>query len=95
MRNLCTFIVVIGILTVLTFAGDSPSQSPTIKQFEVDEYNNVIKAFDGVDKQRSEIIADNLEYLRLECYANYPVQWIYTGNGVCKIAQFISIDIEK
>lgn len=85
MKNLCTFISVIGIVTVVpTFAKDLPSQSPIIKQFEVDEYNNVVRPYDRVDKQRSEIIVENLEHLRLECYANYPVQWIYTGNGVCR-----------
>lgn len=82
MNSLYKFISFIGIVTVAPiFASDVPS--PILKQFEVDENNNVIRSYDRVDQKRSEIIAEKLDYLRLECHANYPVQWIYTGNGVC------------
>lgn len=91
MKNLCTFISVVGILTsVPIVASDSPS--PIIKQFEVDAYNNVIRPYEGVDKQRSELIVEKVDHLRLECYANYPVQWIYTGNGVCNILRRLKLE---
>lgn len=80
MTNLCVFINVLGILAVVpVFAGDPP---PVIKQFEVDEYNKVIRPYDQVDEKRSEIIVDNVDHLRLECHSSYPVQWIYTGSGI-------------
>jgi len=86
MKNPYKFISLIGILTVVSvFARDLPdlqSQPPILKQFEVDENNNVIRSYDREGNQRSEIIAEKIKYLRLECHANYPVQWIYTGNGI-------------
>lgn len=88
MKNL--YISVIGILTAVPiFARDLSSQPPIVKKFVVDPYNKELRPFGRVDSNpRSQIIAENFQYLRLECHADYPVQWIYTGNGVCsKIVQ--------
>ncbi len=76
------FVFVLGILTVV-FAEDSPSSPPIVKQFEVDAYNKVIRPYDQVDGKRNEIIVEKVDHLRLECHSSYPVQWIYTGSGVC------------
>lgn len=83
MKNLCEFIYVIGIVTVSALPKEPSSDIPILKQFEVDEYNNVIRPYDRVNGKRSEIIVEQIANLRLECHANYPVQWIYTGSGVC------------
>lgn len=86
--NLCNMISVFGILVVcslLTGHVLSAARDPIIKQFEVDEHNNVIRPYEIRDEYRSQIIVEKLGNLRLECHADYPVQWIYTGNGVCRI----------
>lgn len=92
-RNLCNATTVIGILVAISlFSRDVQStQTPVIKAYEVDEYNNVIRPFENVDEKRSEIIAEKVKNLRLECHANYPVQWIYTGNGIPLVNTDISL----
>jgi len=97
MKNLCNIINVTGILVAITLlSGDVASAQtpvpPVIKVFEVDEYNNVIGPYEGVDEKRSEIIAEKVNHLRLECHASYPVQWIYTGNGVPIMNTDISVE---
>lgn len=88
MKNCCVLVIVIGILIVdpiFAKATDLQFQPPVLKVYEVDESNNVVGLYDRIDEQRSEAIIDKLDHLRLECHAYYPVQWIYTGNGVRKI----------
>lgn len=81
MKCLCNAIAII--VAISLFSRDVLSeQVPVIKAFEVDEFNTVINPYERVDKKLSEIIADKLANIRLECHADYPVQWIYTGNGV-------------
>jgi hypothetical protein len=87
---------VIGILGILVgislFTGDVTSaRVPVIKLFEVDGENNVIRPYVGVDEKRSEIIVEKVNNLRLECHADYPVQWIYTGSGIPLINTDISL----
>lgn len=80
---LCPLIGVIGFLTISIvpiFADDS---LPVLKYFQVDEYNNVIQPYNKVDEALSQTTVD-VAHLRLECHANYPVQWIFTRNGVCR-----------
>lgn len=82
MKNLVTSVIAI-LIAVPIFGSGVPYQSPIVKQFVVDPYNEVLRPYGRADnKQRSQIIAENFQYLRLECHADYPIQWIYTGNGV-------------
>jgi len=85
MKNSYKFISLIEILTVVSIFArdlpDLPSKDPILKQFEVDKFNKVIRPYDRKYNTSSEIIAEGITNLRLECHATYPVQWIYTGNG--------------
>lgn len=84
MKNLYDVINFIGILAMVPIfvGGEVSSKTPVLKQFEVDQYNNVIRPYERVDNKRSEMIVEDVKNLRLECHADYPVQWIYTGNGI-------------
>ena len=48
--------------------------------YQVDERNSIIKTLE--DKPNSDVIIENVDRIRLECNAPFPVQWIYTGAGV-------------
>lgn len=84
MKHLC----VIGILlaeivpVIFTISNDFDSPSPILKHYEVDKYNKMIKPYVRVEGNGSVIVVERLQHLRLECHANHPVQFIYTGNGV-------------
>jgi hypothetical protein len=78
-KNICV-LVIVGIVPI--FAATTNLQPPVIKVYEVDEGNTILREYDRVDKTRSEIIVEGVDHLRLECKASYPVQWIYTGNGM-------------
>ncbi|KAG4071302.1 hypothetical protein HA402_004006 [Bradysia odoriphaga] len=93
MKNPHNIINVIGtVVAISLLSGDVLSaRPPIIKQFEVDEFNNVIKPFEQVDGKRSEIVVEKVNNLRLECHSDYPVQWIYSGNGI----PIINTDISR
>lgn len=79
-------------ICLFSIRGVTSARTPFIKQFEVDEYNNVIRPYKGPDPGKpSQIIAEKVKNLRLECHADYPVQWIYTGNGIPLINTDISL----
>ncbi|KAJ6634782.1 hypothetical protein Bhyg_13361 [Pseudolycoriella hygida] len=88
--NLNWVLCLFGIVIVVPIFAEDLS-SPIIKLFEVDEYNKVIRPYERVNKRRSEIITEDIKQLRLECYANYPVQWIYTGNGIPIMSTDVSV----
>lgn len=83
MKNLCV-LVIIGVLTVHSSSGDSQFDPPILKIYEVNENNNIIRLFDRADTKATGVIIDKSGHIRLECQAYYPVQWVYTGNGVSK-----------
>lgn len=90
MKNFCDSLHIIGILLVVmlpviwSFSKDFHTQLPVLKHFEVDKYNNMIKPYFRVEGNGSVLVVEKLKHLRLECHANHPVQFIYTGNGVCE-----------
>ena len=54
--------------------------------YQVDERNSIIKVLE--DKSNTDVVIENIDRIRLECSAPYPIQWIYTGTGVsfnCKM----------
>lgn len=76
--------IILGILTVSPISV-MLQESPVLKLYEVDEHNNIVRHYDRGDDKATAVIIDNLDHLRLECQASYPVQWTYAGNGVSKI----------
>jgi len=91
MKNIFGLVVVGIVFQTFTTAIDLHAQPPVIKVYEVDERNNEVRLYDRVDNQHSEAIIENLEHIRLECHAYYPVQWIYTGNGIPVLSTDISL----
>jgi hypothetical protein len=85
-KNICV-LVIVGIVPIFT----ADLRPPVIKLFEVDESNTVIREYDRVDITRSEAIVERIDHLRIECQASYPVQWIYTGNGVPILSSYLSM----
>lgn len=88
MKHLREFISVTVLVAVLSVFVNGET---IIKQFEVNEVNDVIKPYNGVDSKRSQIIFENVEYVRLECHSDHPVQWIYSGSGVISMGREIRI----
>ena len=67
--------------TVLISTCAGSVSKPSIRLFQVDEEDRrVVKLVSS--EGDSEQILENVRAARLECMAAYPVQWIYSGNGV-------------
>ncbi|CAG7818687.1 unnamed protein product [Allacma fusca] len=69
----------ITLLNVYAVRGATTS-SPTIRLFQTDGDNKILKVINAASNTES--ILENIESIRLECTADYPVQWVYNGNGV-------------
>ena len=60
--------------------GTTTPSPPTARLFQTDADNKILKVL-SVDPN-SEFVAEGITSLRIECNADYPVQIVYSGNGV-------------
>ena len=74
--SLCTLLVAISLVTI----SNATVARPTIHLFEASEDRRVVKLISS--ETDSEHVLESVRALKLECTASYPVQWIYSGNGV-------------
>jgi hypothetical protein len=54
---------------------------PLATIYEVDPANKTPRPWTNIN-MNFETVIENVETLKLECSANHPVQWIYTGDGI-------------
>lgn len=73
-------IYIITLSVIVGFCSGLTGKDLNIRLYEVDERNSVRKVLET--NPNSDVILDGINRIRLECNAPFPVQWIYTGNGV-------------
>ena len=72
------FSVLLISVGLLQYSAAQPLPSPVIAAFDTTEGSE--NPLDAIPD--SDIYLDRVRSVKLECWAPYPVQWTYTGNGV-------------
>jgi hypothetical protein len=83
MMGVPSFLICVIFLTGLfqnTLSTQQQLDLPIAKIYQV-QSDNRLKPWTRIDSN-FETVVENVENLRLDCQANYPIQWIYTGNGI-------------
>ncbi len=75
----CAAVTVFALLAEIVLAVTELDLS-IARIYEVED-NNRLRPWKKINSN-FETTIENVENLRLDCTANYPVQWIYTGQGI-------------